>query len=113
MTRLTIKLARAVAHLLDQQPEQWASDRDMDYEITHTSGISVWVANWQYGVHVQMHAPYQWFGSVTLASAFMLSPAHWIIWNAYRRWLRAHPLPPTGIPQDRALAIIAKAMGAK
>lgn len=79
------------ARCLRREPNAWSDDsRSMGnpYRLTHTSGLSVWVANSVYGMGidgtgVSHHRPRIW-GGVTFLSTFGLSVRHWILWAAAR-----------------------------
>jgi hypothetical protein len=102
----------AVADLLKTDPDGWGYVRTLatqPFEIRHSSGLTVWVSNGSYGVHVTAPRSTKW-GDVTLLSSFGLSPGHLLIWNAYRRWRRTHPWEDPNMPSvgDRARAALSK-----
>jgi hypothetical protein len=102
----------AVADLLASDPGGWqyrGTMADTPFEIRHASGLTVWIANDSYGVSATAPHAKTW-GWVTWRSSFGLSPGHWLIWNAYRRWRRTHPWENPNAPSvgDMARAALSK-----
>jgi hypothetical protein len=102
----------AVADLLKADPDGWKYLSTLNpepFEIRHSSGLTVWVSNGSYGVNVTAPRSTTW-GCVTFLSSFGLSPGHWLIWNAYRRWRRTHPWenPNMASVGDMARAALSK-----
>lgn len=85
--------ARMVADLFSGDPDGWSYDRsgiqdEQDFDVRHTSGLTVWIANDEYGV-AAYRGKHQ--SSVTNSSVLGLSPDHKVIWHAFRRWERSAP----------------------
>lgn len=77
----------AVARSLREEPETWSRDNDHDpylthtYELTHVSGVKVWVNQGASGVFVSAVGCGCWGGDGVL-STLGLSPGRWLIWSA-------------------------------
>ena len=80
------RAVRAVIAALDGEPETWRYD---GFELAHTSGIHIWIANSSYGMEITRgwQGPTIW-GDVTIWSSVGLSPSHWALYFAAKRWLR-------------------------
>lgn len=82
------------ADSINEHPTTWHADPHIDrdgypYRLHHDSGVSVWIANRQYGIEVKWPGEREW-GGVTMLSALGLSPGHWLISIAADRWLKAN-----------------------
>lgn len=87
-----------VARSLKREPEAWSADTErnpylsLNYQLEHRSGLTLWIANSAYGQQVVppggvCYGPGHW-GGVTVLSSIGLSPGHWLLWAAARRWAR-------------------------
>lgn len=56
------------------------------FKLRHRSGLTLWIANRAFGMTVTPTGGRKW-GSVTLLSAFGLSPGHWLLRRSADRWL--------------------------
>lgn len=90
------------ARSLRANPEAWSDDSKLmgsPYFLTHTSGVSVWVASGAWAVSINgperfgSRGPLIW-GGVGDLSALGLSIRHWVLWVAARSVLsqrQTHP----------------------
>lgn len=85
----------AVAKSLREDAGSWTSDTERmgsPYQLTHSSGVIVWVANCTFGMEVfaDEHRLRKAWGGVSALSVFGLSPGHHFLRHAANRWLREH-----------------------
>lgn len=103
---LASRTARQVADLLDRDPDGWSDEYNglgKRYRIHHCSGLSLWVANHAYGLHVEGAGEGRWLDQGYL-STLSISPDHNLIWRAYARWNRSHPWREENRVKDRIAA---------
>jgi hypothetical protein len=87
---------QAAVQSLDEHPSEWDSFwvDDRLFHLTHrVSGVQVWAGNSAYGTEISIPHRGSLWGGVTVRSTFGLSPSHWALWNAIKRWRRNAPAP--------------------
>lgn len=93
------EVVRAIIASINDHPEEWAASR---YQVTHRSGVSVWIGNSHYGVDISVDGA-KVLGGVTAASSFFGALIPW-----RRKILRAARMlnPPPIRPIISASAIV-------
>jgi hypothetical protein len=79
--------------------------------LTHVeTGIYVWTRNRPYGLEIYDRLRRSLWGGVTCLSSFYLSPGHWSLYFAIRRWERRHAadIPTPGAKVSAAQLLRAK-----
>jgi len=86
-------ILRDTIQSLRQEPARWQTDA-YGCEITRDDGLTVWIGNGAYGMHISaqplapLDGPVLW-GDVTMLSSVGLSIPHWRLLLACKRWSAA------------------------